>query len=112
MVIRVGSFGHLEFAQQHRAGRFKFLDDRGVIVKALLSVRSRAPTRGIAFYSKQVFGCVRNAVQRAAILPCSDFFFRGVRLLQRQIRRERGIGVQFFADGAASIKIAFCEFDG
>ena len=46
-------------------------------------------------------------MQRAAVFTRRDFFFRRVRLLQRQIRRERGIGIQLFADGTASVEVAF-----
>src|ERR1044071_3264069 len=99
-------------AQQYCARGFKFLDHRGVIVKALLSVRPCAPRSGITFDSEKVFSCIRDSVKRAAVLPCRDFFFRGVGLLQRQIGRERGIGIQFWANAAAAVEIAFSKFHG
>ena len=50
-------------------------------------------------------------MKRAAIVAGGDFFFRCLRLLQRQLARECSVSVELGTESLAAVEIAFCELD-
>src|ERR1700747_3312228 len=90
----------------------EFFDEGGVVVEFLVGERPRAPCGRVAVHGDQVLYTIWNAVQRAPIVSGGNIGCRGSRLLQRQIARNRGIGVEFWSQALAARKKTFREFDG
>jgi hypothetical protein len=88
------------------------LDDRCVEVETAILERRRAPRgRDAAARRQQVLRAVRDAVQRPAVAPGFQLFFRAVRLFQCSLARERDDGVQLAADGIQPVQRFFGERD-
>ena len=90
-----------------RAGVPQLLNHSCIVIKLLVCVRRGSPGSGISAHRQQIFGSVWNAVQRTTIFTSGNLFFRSVGLLQRQLRRQGGVGIQPRAKLAAAFKIAF-----
>ena len=107
-----GKFDHRRFADQDGAHVIQVIDHGGVVVEDLIGERFRAPGCGDILDGEQVFGGVRNAVKRAAIVAAMDFFFGGLGLFHRESFGDAGVGVEPGAELLAAFEIAFGEFDG
>ena len=106
-----GQLDHRRFAQQHRARLVQLVDDRGVVIEALVLVRLCPPRCGISLHGQQIFRRIGNSVQRPAVVALVDFFFRLARLLQREFGRQRGVGIQLRAILPAALEVSLSKLD-
>src|SRR5262249_17375958 len=67
-----GQLDHRSFADQDGTDAVEMFDDSRVIVEDLIRVRLRAPGARYSFDGEKIFGGVRNAVERTAIVAAGD----------------------------------------
>src|SRR5713101_5452192 len=87
-------------------------DDGGVVIENLSCVWFCAPGAGDAFYGEEVFGGVRNAVERTAIVAALDLFFGGLGLRHGNFRSEKRVSVVARTELLAALEKILRELDG
>ncbi len=87
------------------------LDHRRVIIKCLVGVQLRAPGAGHALHREQILGRIGNSVERPAIVPALNFFFRGLRLGHGNFRRQPRVGIEARPQLFAALQKILSEFD-
>jgi hypothetical protein len=107
-----GELDHGRFAEQHGAGFGQSLDDGRVFGQLLFRQRRRAPRRRIPADREQIFGGVRDAVQRAAPIAGGDLVGRAVRLMEREVARDRDPRVLLVVERLGAIEVRGREVDG
>src|SRR6266404_3553112 len=86
------------------------VDDGGVVIENLVGVGLRAPSGRKAFYRKQVFHGVRDAMKRAAIVAALNLFFSRFCLSERDLRSQPRISIEARAKLLATVQISLRQF--
>src|ERR1019366_6597761 len=89
-----GQRAQRELGHQHGSGSIQALDNGGVFIKRLVLEAARAPGRGVAFHSKQIFCAPGNAVERTTIFSGGNLGIGSLGLGQGSFLSKRDHEVQ------------------
>ncbi|MNF86195.1 hypothetical protein D3C76_873740 [compost metagenome] len=89
-----GTLCHLQLSKQHTPRLAQAGDDGGIFLRDECLVNRHARCRGHAGRVQQVLYRQRDAMQRATAFATRQFAFRLACLVERQLRSDRGKGVQ------------------
>jgi hypothetical protein len=111
MMVRIGSFGLLQFAQNDCARVPEPRNDSGIFLRAIVTIDRHAVRARYILYPAEILHRDRHTVKRTANLATCDLLLRGTRLFQRRCVRQVSITLERTIEPRDTVELGLGRFN-